>query len=199
MEKFSNTYAVRSLEISPNYRLQREYAGFYFQEIFAEFCASKKMAGYDMARMGLTWLISDTEISYSPNEMPFWREKVELEVEAVEITPLFFNVAFRMRSSGLNVANGKYRTLIADAKTHKPKKFTDFIDRFPNISAQKTDFEKFEIYKKQLGIFPQIIPQKRRHNNLHRKNNLAIAFKIRKRKIVSFTPVIVCTFKNILL
>ena len=155
MEKFSNTYAVRSLEISPNYRLQREYAGFYFQEIFAEFCASKKMAGYDMARMGLTWLISDTGISYSPNEMPFWREKVELEVEAVEITPLFFNVAFRMRSSGLNVANGKYRTLIADAKTHKPKKFTDFIDRFPNISAQKTDFEKFEISGEKIGEVPQ--------------------------------------------
>ena len=137
MEKLANTYAIRSLEISPNYRLQREYAGFYFQEIFAEFCALKEMAGYDMARIGLTWLISDSEISYSPNDMPFWREKVGLEVEAVEITPLFLNVAFRMQTKESTAATGKYRALIAYAKTHKPKRFTDFIEKFPNISGQK--------------------------------------------------------------
>ncbi|MBO5781918.1 MAG: hypothetical protein J6R08_05600 [Opitutales bacterium] len=151
MEKLANTYAIRSLEISPNYRLQREYAGFYFQEIFAEFCALKEMAGYDMARIGLTWLISDSEISYSPNDMPFWREKVGLEVEAVEITPLFLNVAFRMQTKESTAATGKYRALIAYAKTHKPKRFTDFIEKFPNISGQKTTFEKFEISGEKIG------------------------------------------------
>ncbi len=151
MENFSNTYAVRSPELSTQYRLQREYVGFYFQEIFAEFCASKKMAGYDMAKIGLTWLISDAEISYANFEMPFWREKVEVEVQVAEITPLFFNLKFAMQAKEKLYATGKYRTLIADNKTHKPKRFTKFAPNFPNSTNEKIDFERFEISGKKVG------------------------------------------------
>ena len=145
MEKFTNTYSVRSPEIGPQYRLQREYVGFYFQEVFAEFCAAKEMAGYDMARIGLTWLITDAQIDYFGGDMPFWREKVEVSVEAAEITALFFNAVFEMRCGGELCASGKYRSLIADAKTHRPKKFSDFAERFPSAENRKVDMEKFEI------------------------------------------------------
>lgn len=157
MEKLTNTYAIRSPELSTQYRLQREYVGFYFQEIFAEFCASKQMAGYDMAKIGLTWLISDAEIFYTNSNMPFWREKVEVQVEVAEITPLFFNLKFSMKANNNVYATGKYRTLIADTKTHKPKRFVDFINRFPNATSQKTDFNRFEISGTKVGETSQKI------------------------------------------
>ncbi|MBR4597849.1 MAG: hypothetical protein IKO42_05595 [Opitutales bacterium] len=155
MEKFANTYSVRSPEIGPQYRLRRECVGFYFQEAFAEFCAAKKMAGYDMARIGLTWLITDAQIEYFESDMPFWREKVETSVEAAEISALFFNAVFEMHCGGALAASGKYRALIADSNTRRPKKFSDFAERFPNAENRKIEIEKFEIKGEKIAEVSQ--------------------------------------------
>ena len=155
MEKFSNIYSVRSPEITPQYRLRRECVGFYFQEVFAEFCAAKEMAGYDMARIGLTWLIADAQIEYFEGDMPFWREKVETSIETAEISPLFFNAVFEMRCGGRLCASGKYRSLIADAKTRRPKKFSEFAGKFPNAENRKIDFEKFGIQGEKIAQVAQ--------------------------------------------
>lgn len=50
-------YSVRSSEIGSDYRLTKTGAAFFLQECAAEYFTSKGLAGYDMARHSLTWLI----------------------------------------------------------------------------------------------------------------------------------------------
>lgn len=72
-------YSVRSSEIGSDYRLTKTGAAFFFQECAAEYFTSKGLAGYDMARHSLTWLISGVETRFS-GQMPFWRERVKVQV-----------------------------------------------------------------------------------------------------------------------
>lgn len=52
--KFARTYNVRSSEITPEYTLKDYYIGMYFQECFAEYVSSKKLAAFDLIKLGLT-------------------------------------------------------------------------------------------------------------------------------------------------
>lgn len=50
MSKFVKTYRIRGTELDAEYRMRRAFAACYFQECFAEWCASKTMAAYDMQK-----------------------------------------------------------------------------------------------------------------------------------------------------
>ena len=119
--RFSRIYNVRSSEITPEYKLKEFYIGMYFQECFAEYMASKGLAAYDLAKSGQTWLTSDVQIDYL-QEMPFWREPVEMQVWVRQISAIRIYVDFEAIHKSSVIARGSSIQLIAEKSTHHPIK-----------------------------------------------------------------------------
>lgn len=172
MGKFTNIYAVRGSEIASDYRLRNFYVSFYFQECFAEFTASKKMAAYDMEKVGLTWLISDVSIDIC-GELPFWRTPVKVEIWTHDINPIFLVIKFSLSANDKIFANGCARALLADANTHKAQRFGEYEKNFEKYSEEnfKTNpFQKFEIQGEKIGETLQVVRVADLDFNMHLNN-----------------------------
>ena len=136
--KFLRTYSVRSSEIDPFYRLKDFYIGFYFQEAFAEYAASKELAAYDVAKLGLTWLTTDVRIDFS-GKMPLWRDRVEMAVWLWKAGGVRICMNFSATANGAEIARGCGVNLIADAKSRKPVRAAEFAARF--VQCEEPVFE----------------------------------------------------------
>lgn len=172
MDKFSNTYSVRGSELAPDYRLRNFYVCSYFQECFAEFMTSKEMAGYDMQKVGLTWLMSDISAEIC-GTLPFWRTPVKVEIWTREINPIFVVVNFLLKDGEKTFAKGSTRALLADAKTHKPQRFGKYAENFEACEGGEeleNPFKKFEIEGEKLGETLQEVRVADLDFNLHLNN-----------------------------
>lgn len=172
MDKFSNTYSVRGSELAPDYRLRNFYVCSYFQECFAEFMTLKNMAGYDMQRVGLTWLMSDISAEIC-DTLPFWRTPVKVEVWTREINPIFVVVNFTLRDCEKIFARGSTRALLADSKTHKPQRFGKYAEKFEACECGEkleNPFKKFEIEGEKIGETLQEVRVPDLDFNLHLNN-----------------------------
>ncbi len=127
--KFTKTYKVRSSEINPQYLLKEHFIGMYFQECFAEYATSLKLAAFDVAREGRTWLTSATTVEFC-GQRPFWREEVEISVWVCKATAVRLFTGFLARANSQDIAKGCGVQLIADAQTHKPLPLADVAERF---------------------------------------------------------------------
>lgn len=146
--KFCNTYNVRSSEISPEFLMKDYFAGMYFQECFAEYCAARKVAGYDISELGLTWLTSDNRAEFF-QPMPFWRSEVKITTWIYKRTPVRIFVNFTAESEGRKIAQGSAIQLIADAKSHRPQRVDLVADKFdldPETIFDNDDFGKIEMF-----------------------------------------------------
>ena len=165
MDKFSNTYSVRGSELAPDYRLRNFYVCSYFQECFAEFMTSKNMAGYDMQRVGLTWLMSDISAEIC--------DTVKVEVWTREINPIFVVVNFALKDCEKIFAKGSTRALLADSKTHKPQRFGKYAEKFEACECGdelENPFKKFEIEGDKIGETLQEVRVPDLDFNLHLNN-----------------------------
>ena len=143
MGKFKRVYRVRGTEIAPDYTMRRNFAACYFQEAFAELCASKKLAAYDLQRNGRTWLIMDINIEFLSPEMPFWRDEVAVEAWAYKTTPLYLIMNFQMSSNGRPVAKASYASIVVDEATRKPQRISELAGSFDLIDEPVFDVEDF--------------------------------------------------------
>lgn len=172
MGKFSNTYAVRGSEIATDYRLRNFYVSFYFQECFAEYTASKKMAGYDMAKVGLTWLISDVSVEIC-GRLPFWRAPVTVEIWTYDINQIFVTLNFTLKENGNIFAKGACRALIADTANHKPQRLGDYEKNFAKIDEPGFDndpFKRLELSGSRIGQTLQVVRVADLDFNMHLNN-----------------------------
>lgn len=174
MSKFIKVYKVRGTEIAPDYTMRRIYAACYFQECFAEMCSSKNMAAYDLQKLGLTWIISDMRIDFVSGDMPFWRDELEVSIWAVSKTPLFLRVAFSIKCKGKEFAKGLTNWLVAEDKTHKPRRLSPFGDEFDIVDEaifEDENFSKFnELCDGKVGEIHRQIPSSEVDFNGHLAN-----------------------------
>ncbi|MBO6101853.1 MAG: hypothetical protein J6P03_01200 [Opitutales bacterium] len=153
MPTFSKTFSVRCSEIDRNYLLQRESIPFFFEECFAQYCASISMAGYDMTPKGLTWIISDIAIAYVA-KMPFWKSEIKVDIFTSAITPLYLKFDYALSCGGKIFAKGAFRAIIAELAAHKPKRATDFAENFSLSDPSEfseTAIEKIAPFGEKLG------------------------------------------------
>lgn len=140
--KFARTYNVRSSEITPEYTLKDYYIGMYFQECFAEYVSSKKLAAFDLIKLGLTWLTSDVRIDFL-KPTPFWRETVDMSVWFRKTTPARIYIDFSASHNGEEIAKGSSVQLIADAQSHKPVKVSEFVEKMQPLEVSVFPNETF--------------------------------------------------------
>jgi len=119
----------------------------YFQECFAEYMDSMKLAAYDVAKLGLTWLTSDVKIKYFA-PMPFWREAVEMRVWVRGAGAVRLFIDFEAIYKKNIIAKGSSVQLIADLKNRHPQRITEIANKFekePECALGESPFQKIRI------------------------------------------------------
>jgi len=93
MEKYSQIYTITGADIDAEYRIAPKAVVALFQDCFANYCASKQLAAFDIIAQDQMWVISDFRLRFK-HRLPFWTEQVRVEIWMSEITPLRFYTDF---------------------------------------------------------------------------------------------------------
>jgi len=126
MSKYSHNYNVILDNMDLNeYRLRPISAIMYLQDAFARYCATRKMAAYDLFPQNLYWIVSEFNIEFL-SKTPFWSEEITTEIWISEITKLKIYTDFKLYYRGEVFAQGNGCWFILDQETKRPSK-TDII------------------------------------------------------------------------
>ena len=119
MGKYSQTYFVTNADMDKDYRLKPVSAIMYFQDCFAQFLTTKKLAAFDLIDKNIIWVVAEFQFEFT-DELPFWSEQIKVEVWMSEITKLKMYADFAISHKGKIFAKGTSCWLILDATTHRP-------------------------------------------------------------------------------
>ena len=130
MNKYTHTYNIILDDMSLlNYRLRPISAISYVQDAFARYCASKRMAAYDMFPKNLYWVVADFNIDFV-DVLPFWSEEIKVEIWFSEISKLKIYTDFNVYYRDKVFAKGNALWFLLDTATKRPVKTDEFIDKF---------------------------------------------------------------------
>ena len=163
MDKYSHNYNVILDNMDLNeYRLRPISAIMYLQDAFARFCATKKMAAYDLFPKNLYWIVSEFNIEFC-DDFPFWSEEISTEIWISEITKLKIYTDFKLYYNGKEFAKGNGCWFILDQITKRPAK-TDIITEHFNICPELVlgEHKKFTLEE-----------QTEKVSEINHKNNLS--------------------------
>lgn len=149
--KFTKSYKVRGTELDQTYKMRKIFAASYFQECYAEKCASLGLAAYDVQKLGLTWIIADMRMDFLSDAMPFWREEVEVSIWPSSKSPLFMAVDFVISTNGRGIAQGSTNWLLADDATHRPIRISPHADGFEVLPEKIFENERFAKFEEPSG------------------------------------------------
>ena len=154
MNKYTYTYNV----ILDNmdlmwYRLKPLDAIMYLQDSFARYCATKKVAAYDLFPKNLYWVISDFNIEFT-DDTPFWSEEIETEIWFSEISKLRTYTDFVIKHRGNVFAKGNICWFILDQNTHRPTKIDELLahcEVLPELTLGEHTKFQLEEPKEKIG------------------------------------------------
>lgn len=130
MDKYSHKYNVilDNMDLC-EYRLRPVAAIMYLQDAFARFCATKKMAAYDLFPKNLYWIVSEFNIEFLEN-LPFWSEEITTEIWISEISKLKIYTDFNLYYGNKIFAQGNACWFILNQQTKRPTKTNIISEHF---------------------------------------------------------------------
>ena len=143
------------------YRLRPIAAIMYIQDAFARYCATKKMAAYDLFSTNQYWVVTEFNIDFVDN-LPFWSEEITVNIWISEITKLKVYTDYEILYKDEVFAKGNALWFILDKETKRPVKTDVVAERF-------TVFDKLllgEHKKFELPISGEKVSEIKHTNNL---------------------------------
>ncbi len=126
MNKYSNSYNVIIDNMDLNhYRLRPIAAIMYLQDAFARYCATRKMAAYDLFATNQFWVVTEFNMEFFEN-LPFWSEDITAEVWISEISKLKIYMDFKVYYNNKVFTKGNSLWFIIDKESKRPIK-TDIV------------------------------------------------------------------------
>lgn len=119
--KYTKEYDIRSTEIGPDFLLKRIFIPRYFQECFSQYCTNRYVAGFDICKRGLTWIITEMEIRFALGKMPFWSENVQARVWVSEVRRACMYMDFSITYKGSVIASGDSCWYMLDIQSRHPR------------------------------------------------------------------------------
>ncbi len=133
MKKYTKTYNIILDNMDLNqYRLRPISAITYLQDAFARYCATKRMAAYDLFATNQYWVVTEFNMDFI-DDLPFWSEEIKVEIWISELSKLKIYTDFKLYYNDKVFTQGNALWFILNKETKKPSK-TDAVA------------EKFEIY-----------------------------------------------------
>ena len=117
-----------NMDIS-NYTIRPISVIMYLQDAFARYCATKKMASYDLFEPNQYWIVTEFNIEFIDN-LPFWSEEIEVSIWVSEISKIKIYTDYEIRYKDKTFARGNSLWFIIDRETKRPVKTDIFAERF---------------------------------------------------------------------
>jgi len=163
MDKYSKKYNVilDNMDLF-EYRIRPISAIMYIQDAFARFCATKKIAAYDLFATNQYWIVTEFNIDFI-DELPFWSEDIEVNIWISEITKLKIYTDYEITYNNKPFAKGNALWFIIDKESKRPVK-TDIIEQKFNI------YPKLALDEHKKFILPN---KKEKVSEIKHTNNLS--------------------------
>jgi acyl-ACP thioesterase len=97
----------------------------YLQDCFAQYCATKNLAAFDLFEKNLYWILAGFNVEFT-DILPFWSEKIETEIWISEVTKSKIFTDFVLKHNNKIFAKGDSCWFILDTQTKRPSK-ADFV------------------------------------------------------------------------
>lgn len=101
----------------------------YLQDAFARFCATKKMAAYDLFKPNQYWIVTEFNIDFIDN-LPYWSEEIEVSIWISEISKIKIYTDYEIKYKDKIFAKGNALWFIIDRNTKRPVKTDVVAERF---------------------------------------------------------------------
>ena len=85
MEIYQQTYSILASDMDITYHITPNAIMLYFQDCFARFLTSKRLAAFDIIKDNLIWVISDLELNFV-KERPLWSSEIKVKIRFSEIS-----------------------------------------------------------------------------------------------------------------
>ena len=130
MKKYTKKYNVilDNMDIS-NYTIRPISVIMYLQDAFARYCATKKLAAYDLFEPNWYWIVTEYNINFVDN-LPFWSEEIEVSIWVSEISKIKIYTDYKIKYKDKTFAEGNALYFIIDRKTKRPVKTDIVAERF---------------------------------------------------------------------
>lgn len=115
------------------YRLRPISAIMYLQDAFARYCATKKMAAYDLFATNQYWIVTEFNIDFT-DDLPFWSEEISVNIWISEVTKLKIYTDYEITYNGKPFAKGNALWFIIDKESKRPAKTDVVAERFNVIN-----------------------------------------------------------------
>lgn len=130
MNKYTKSYNVILDNMDLNhYRLRPIAAIMYVQDAFARYCATKKIAAYDLFEKNLYWVITEFNVEFT-DTLPFWSEEITAEIWFSEVTKLKIYTDFVIKHKDKIFAKGNICYFVLDQTTKRPAKTDTFAEKY---------------------------------------------------------------------
>ena len=130
MDRYTKTYNVILDNMDLNeYRLRPISAIMYIQDAFARFCATKRLAAYDLFATNQFWIVTEFNMDFV-DELPFWSEEIKAEIWISELSKLKIYTDFKLYYKDKVFTKGNALWFIIDKQTKRPCKTDIASERF---------------------------------------------------------------------
>ena len=112
-----------------DYRLRPIAAITYFQDAFARYTSTKRMAAYDLFQSNLYWIVSELNVDFV-EDLPFCSVEIEIDIWISEISKIKIYTDYELRYKDKVFAKGNALWFIIDKETKRPAKTDAISERF---------------------------------------------------------------------
>ena len=85
MEVYQQNYSILASDMDYTYHITPNAIMLYFQDCFARFLTSKRLAAFDIIKENLIWVVSELELSFV-KERPLWSSEIQVKIRFSEIS-----------------------------------------------------------------------------------------------------------------
>ena len=137
MQKYSKKYNVilDNMDLA-KYRLRPISAIMYLQDSFARYCATKKLAAYDLFATNQYWIVTEFNIDFV-DDLPFWSEEIEVKIWISEISKIKIYTDYEILFKDKVFAKGNALWFVIDKESKRPVK-TDIVSERFEICSELT-------------------------------------------------------------
>lgn len=120
MKTFQQQYTILASDMDITYHITPNAIMLYFQDCFARYLTSRRLAAFDIIKQNKIWVITDFEVNFK-KEKPVWAEGITVELWFAEISSVRSYVDYRMYDkTGEIFAEGSSCWVIIDSVTKRP-------------------------------------------------------------------------------
>ena len=130
MNKYTKKYNVilDNMDLF-EYRLRPISAIMYFQDAFARYTATKKMAAYDLFSKKQYWVVAEINMEFS-EDLPFWSEEIGINIWFSEITKLKIHVDYEITYKNNPIAKGNSLWFLISRESQRPVRADKVAEKF---------------------------------------------------------------------